>query len=449
MPHVACRILNLDGIVGLSHHYAGLSQGNLASTRHGGRRSNPRAAALQGLEKMALVHDLGGLQGVLPPHQTPRLDVLRQLGFSGTPEHVLAACARTAPQLLRQVSSASAMWTANAATVSSSALCQDGRVHITPANLSTHFHRALETPFTSRVLQRIFPSSHFIHHPALPATPEYADEGAANHCSLQGMHGLPGFSIFVYGDAAGSAHHGGFPARQSLKSSQAIARQHGLDPEHTIFLQQRPEAIAAGAFHNDVVATSEGHFCLHHQQAFIEAPEVWERIKERFEGQGSPLCVVSVSSTRLPLDTAIQSYLFNSQLIAPAADAALKMIVPSDCVEEPLTRAYVQELQDDPTIPIDQIIPVDLHQSMRNGGGPACLRLRVPLSAEELATTHQGILFTPALHQALRNWIERHYREQLDAADLADPALYTEICTALDELTQILQLPCLYDFQRT
>ncbi|EAP0071555.1 succinylarginine dihydrolase, partial [Salmonella enterica subsp. enterica serovar Stanley] len=44
--------VNFDGLVGLTHHYAGLSFGNEASTRHRFQMSNPRLAVKQGLLKM-------------------------------------------------------------------------------------------------------------------------------------------------------------------------------------------------------------------------------------------------------------------------------------------------------------------------------------------------------------------------------------------------------------
>ena len=136
--------VNFDGLVGLTHHYAGLSFGNVASTRNQQAVANPKLAARQGLLKMKQLADLGFVQAVLPPHERPQVDLLRQLGFSGTDAQVLARAAQQAPRLLCAVSSASAMWTANAATVSPSSDTADGRVHFTVANLNNKFHRASE-----------------------------------------------------------------------------------------------------------------------------------------------------------------------------------------------------------------------------------------------------------------------------------------------------------------
>lgn len=162
--------VNFDGLVGLTHHYAGLSFGNEASTTHQNRTSNPRLAAKQGLLKMKALADLGYKQGVLPPQERPAIGVLRKLGFSGSDEQVLSDVARNAPRLLSAVSSASSMWTANAATVSPSADSADGRVHFTVANLHNKFHRAIEAETTAVLLPAVFNNHrHFVHHDALPS----------------------------------------------------------------------------------------------------------------------------------------------------------------------------------------------------------------------------------------------------------------------------------------
>ncbi|WP_035516470.1 N-succinylarginine dihydrolase, partial [Pseudohaliea rubra] len=161
---------NFDGLIGNTHNYAGLSPGNLASARHAQTPSHPRAAARQGLAKMKRLHDLGLVQGFLPPHERPHLPTLRAFGFSGKPAAMLARAAREAPALLAIACSASPMWAANAATVSPSADTADGRVHFTPANLASMAHRAIEPAFTGRALQQIFADErHFAHHPPVPA----------------------------------------------------------------------------------------------------------------------------------------------------------------------------------------------------------------------------------------------------------------------------------------
>ena len=103
------------------------------------------------------------------------------------------------------------------------------------------------------------------------------------------------------------------------------------------------------------------------------------------------------------------------------------------------------ELAEDKTF--DRVEFVDLRESMDNGGGPACLRLRVVLTPDELASVASGVFLTDELVTQLENWIDRHYRESLTAADLADPDLMKESYQALDELTDLLRLGAIYDFQ--
>ena len=88
------------------------------------------AGGLEGLEKMKFLAGLGVKQAVLPPHERPRLPTLRRLGFTGGDGDILAAVQRVDPTLLAAVSSALAMWAANAATVSPSAdMPTPGRFH--------------------------------------------------------------------------------------------------------------------------------------------------------------------------------------------------------------------------------------------------------------------------------------------------------------------------------
>ncbi|MDH5491288.1 MAG: N-succinylarginine dihydrolase, partial [Myxococcales bacterium] len=254
--------INFDGLVGSTHHYAGLSRGNVASESNEGELSRPREAALQGLRKMRALWDRGVPQGVFPPQERPHLGALRALGFEGSDAEILAKVARSSPGLLQAMSSASAMWAANAATVAPSADTRDGRVHFTPANLQAKLHRSIESEGTSRMLRRIFrDEAHFAHHAPLPGGANLGDEGAANHTRLhpggaQGWGG-PGLQLFVYGRRyfarPDEPRARRYPARQAREASEAIARLHGLDPAAFILAQQNPEAIDAGVFHNDVI----------------------------------------------------------------------------------------------------------------------------------------------------------------------------------------------------
>ncbi|WP_297351261.1 N-succinylarginine dihydrolase, partial [Paraburkholderia sp.] len=222
---------NFDGLVGPTHNYAGLSFGNVASQNNEKSVANPKAAAKQGLRKMKQLADLGFHQGVLPPQERPSMRLLRELGFSGDDATVIARVARDAPELLAAASSASAMWTANAATVSPSADTEDGRVHFTPANLCSKLHRAIEHESTRRTLRAIFADrDRFEVHEALPGTPALGDEGAANHTRFCAEYGTQGVEFFVYGR---SEYRRGpepkrYPARQTFEASRAVAQRHGL-----------------------------------------------------------------------------------------------------------------------------------------------------------------------------------------------------------------------------
>ncbi|QBM19206.1 N-succinylarginine dihydrolase [Marinobacter sp. JH2] len=438
---------NFDGLVGPTHNYAGLSWGNVASKSNVNAESNPKQAALQGLAKMKALADRGYMQGVLPPHERPHLPTLRALGFDGSDEQILQAAAKQTPAILAAVSSASTMWTANAATVSPSADTADHRVHFTPANLSAKFHRSIEYEVTGRALKAIFrDEQYFVHHSALPSVSHFGDEGAANHTRLCGHYGEPGVELFVYGQHAFNQQAPAplkYPARQTLEASQSIARLHGLSSRNTVFAQQNPAAIDAGVFHNDVIAVGNGNCLFYHELAFLDEARVLAEIRERL--RGGELEAINVTAAQVPLDDAVSSYLFNSQLLN-SSDGML-LVVPGECREVASVSRYLDELVASGG-PITSVEVMDVKQSMRNGGGPACLRLRVVLNDEERHAINQGAVLTDELYARLTTWVETHYRDRLVQQDLADPKLLNEVRQALDELTGILQLGSIYDFQR-
>ncbi|MEC7814725.1 MAG: N-succinylarginine dihydrolase [Pseudomonadota bacterium] len=437
---------NFDGLVGLTHNYAGLSWGNVASKSNVHAVSNPKEAALQGLAKMKRLADRGYVQGVLPPHERPHIPTLKALGFQGSDGQILEQVAKSDPAILAAVSSASSMWTANAATVSPSADTADHRVHFTPANLSAKFHRSIEHKVTGRSLKAIFSDeSYFAHHPALPSVAHFGDEGAANHTRLCAGYGDPGVELFVYGQVAFNESAPApkrFPARQTLEASRAIARLHGLSDRRAVFAQQNPAAIDAGVFHNDVIAVGNGNTLFYHELAFLDEQRVLADLRERLTGAG--LEAVRVSADEVPIQDAVASYLFNSQLLN-TPDGML-LAVPGECREVASVSRYLDSLVASGG-PITAVEVFDVKQSMRNGGGPACLRLRVVLSDDELAAINRGVLMTDELYDRLTAWVEAHYRDELSQEDLADPMLLEEVRKALDELTGILGLGSIYDFQ--
>lgn len=441
--------VNFDGLVGPTHHYAGLSFGNEASTKHRNLVSNPKLAAKQGLAKMKALSDLGLKQGVLVPHERPHLPMLRKLGFRGDDASVLAQAMQYAPQLLSSLSSASCMWTANAATVSPSADSADGRVHFTTANLNNKFHRSIEADTTSQVLKAIFrDEQHFAHHAALPQVALFGDEGAANHNRLGGSYADRSVQVFVYGQQHfnGEAGPKRYPARQTREASEAIARLHQLDAAHTVFVQQHPDVIDQGVFHNDVIAVSNQQVLFHHQQAFLHQAQALDEIRRKMATIEQELIAIEVPTQRVSVDDAVATYLFNSQILT-RPDGGMSIVVPEESRKNAAVWGYLNDMIQMGT-PIDDIKVFDLRESMQNGGGPACLRLRVALNEQELQAVNPKVLMNEQLFTALNQWVDRHYRDRLTQADLVDPLLLIESRQALDELTVLMNLGSIYPFQQ-
>lgn len=406
--------VNFDGLIGPTHNYAGLSLGNVASATNAGAISRPRDAALQGLGKMRRLMELGLVQGFLPPQERPDVAWLRQLGFMGEDAEVCAQAWRADPALLRNASSASAMWTANAATVSPAWDTASGRCEMTAANLATMPHRSIEGPQTARLLRTIFADErHFSVHDPLPAC--FGDEGAANHMRMAPSHGAPGVEIFVFGERR---EDGRFPARQDRRASMAVARRHGLDPDRTFFAQQSHAAIQAGAFHNDVVAVANEDVLFAHEQAFEDRNALYAFISGRLRRA----TVIEAPADRISLDEAIRSYLFNSQLVT-LPEGGMALIVPAECQESGPVRLWLEEVLAGGG-PIRRVEVMNVRESMRNGGGPACLRLRVCLAPEVLAAVDPRFLLDERRWEALHRVVEARWPEAISPADLGARELW-------------------------
>ena len=400
--------VNFDGLVGPTHNYAGLAHGNLAAARSKDTISNPREAALQGLEKMWFLHKLGVPQAVLPPRARPRFDVLQKLGYSGSEPQMLEKAFKESRETLAAVYSSSFMWAANAATVCPSSDSIDGKCHLLPANLVSNFHRSIEADETHRLLNSVFcDDRHFKVHYALPAQAEFADEGAANHNRLH--HNGQGLHIFCYGASAAKR----FKSRQTYEASASVARAFQLK-NAPVFIEQSAAAVDAGAFHNDVVCVMHENIVLKHAEAF--ADKGYDQIISRLfeEVTGEALNIINVDNVSLP--EAVDSYLFNSQLVT--TDDGILLVLPLEASEVSAVSAAVQHIVDSNNA-ISSTKFFDLRQSMRNGGGPACLRLRVCLQPEELNSISKYML-TEELYSALRKLITENYRDRLTASDLVD-----------------------------
>lgn len=413
--------INFDGLVGPSHNYAGLSLGNLASANNAGEVSYPRAAALQGLGKMRHNIGLGLTQGLFAPLPRPNPVLLKALGLENIDE------TDAAQRRLRAAAwSASSMWTANAATVSPAPDTADGRCHLTAANLVTMPHRSQEWPDTVRQLRLAFGDvAAFAVHDAVP--PCFGDEGAANHMRMCASHDAPGLEIFVYGTTGGA-----FPARQHEQASRAVARLHGLNPERCLFVEQSPDAIAAGAFHNDVVAVANERVLFAHEQAFADPEGTYAAIRAKLPEAE----IVVVPANVVNLGDAIRSYLFNAQLLTlPSGEMGL--VVPLEAWETPSVRGWL-ESHVASNGPIRKVLPVDVRQSMANGGGPACLRLRV---VADPATVDPRFLLDEAKIAGLEKVVAGHWPEQIDPADLGAESLVRSVIAARAALLDALKLP--------
>jgi succinylarginine dihydrolase len=406
--------INFDGIVGPSHNYAGLSAGNLASANNAGAVSHPRAAALQGIEKMRANIALGLTQGLFLPHDRPDTAWLATLG---------TGVENAEPYMLAAAMSASAMWAANAATVSPAPDTKDHRCHLTPANLMTMPHRAHEWPGTLAQLKLAFANPAFAIHAPIPAP--FGDEGAANHMRLCRDHRSPGVEVFVYGVRGGR-----FPARQHIDASKAVARLHSVS--NALFVAQSEEAIAAGAFHNDVVAVANERVLFTHEQAFADKADFYGALTKTLP----EVEIIEVPAAIVSLANAISSYLFNAQLVT-LPDGGMALILPSEAQENAAVWGWLETLIAG-NGPIRRLIPVDVRESMANGGGPACLRLRV---VADPSTIDPRFLADGPKLDLIAEVVTRHWPENIASVDLGKPALIAQIRNARSALMDALGLP--------
>jgi succinylarginine dihydrolase len=424
--------INFDGLIGPTHNYAALSFGNLASAANAGAVSRPRDAALQGLAKMRFAMSLGLAQGVLIPLERPNTDFFRSLGFTGTDAQVCAAAHAADPRLFAQGCSASSMWTANAATVSPAADTADGRTHLSVANLARMTHRSIEHPETLAMLQTAFAHPAFVVHAALP--PAFGDEGAANHMRMGPAHAATCVEIFIHGPqevSDGPEQIGRFPARQSARASQAVARRHGLDPARTVFAAQSQAAIDAGAFHNDVVAVANEMVLFAHELAF----ENLDSLKADIARLSPEATIIEVPAAEVPLADAIASYMFNSQLVT-TAPGEMALILPREAHDNPRVKAFLDRLVTRNTA-IRAVHYVEVRESMRNGGGPACLRLRV---VADPATVDPRFMLDAGKADRLEALIATHWPETIGPDDLGNPDLWAQAWAARRALLSTLGL---------
>lgn len=431
---------NVDALPGPTHLFSGLGVGNIASMEHRDQTAYPKQAALENLAKAELVAGLGIPQYIWLPPARPDFALLRRVGFAGSDREIVAAAMETAPAMLQAALSSAFMWAANSGTFSPAVDCEDNCYHFTPANLISSLHRGSEATDRAVDLKAMLAGSldrPLIVHDTLPALVPLRDEGAANHMRLCSADGSKALNVFVYGDAPGSKGPSRHFPRQTLESVQALARQHQLPVGQTAFIQQHPAAIDAGAFHNDVIATSHRTLLIYHELAFADDAAA-DTLAEQFrEHVGQPLRTYKVSTAHLSLPDAISSYLFNSQIVSDTR-AKWTIICPEQCRTIAAARKVVERIIADPNLPIDKAIYVKLNQSMSGGGGPACVRLRLPI-AENSALFQADCVYRLTKDRAdrLREAIAESYPERLSLKDFARPEICDQVTNARDALVAV------------
>ena len=442
--------INFDGLIGPTHNYSGLSDGNIASKKNFFSVSNPKEAALQGLKKAKILINAGLNQGLFLPHERPFIPGLKKLGFSGDNETILKSAYEYSKVLLSNFSSASSMWAANAATISPSPDTKDGKVHITPANLNTMFHRSLESDFTYTQCKLIFSDTCFVvHKPALSIS-GYGDEGAANHLRISKTHEDKGFEIFVFGEsgfkeeAFAEYQKTSFIKRQALEVSKSVAFSHKLDRNNVFYLQQHPRAIDKGSFHNDIVSLSNENIFIAHEKAFVNR-DVLNHVLEHLELEVKNFNYIEIPDKEIPLDDIISSYLLNSQLFTNG-EGEMQLILPAEVQNYENCMQWLDKLKQTSDVKLFDF--VNIKQSMMNGGGPACLRLKVILNEDEIKKVNKNFILNNKRLELIEDLIEREYRDVLYPDDLKDPSLLEESRRVLDELTQIFGTGSIYEFQK-
>jgi succinylarginine dihydrolase len=423
-----------DGLIGPSHNYSGLSFGNVASTSNEGDVSKPRLAALQGLQKMEFVSNLGVYQFILPPPIRPNLHYARKMGLDLLDIATYQDLTPLKMELVRACWSASSMWAANAATISPQLHSSDAKLHITPANLASGLHRSQEANERYQLLKNIFASvQNVMVHDALPACTNMTDEGAANHMHLASSQSDVGVEIFVYGKADNAPSSSKFPARQSRKSFEVIAMNHKLSPERTIFVQQNPLAIDAGVFHNDVIAMSNENILIYHELSFANEADFLSELRSK---AAFDLQLIRISNEELPIAAAVESYFYNSQLLKlPNGENCI--VAPLEAKNNPHAHSVLKRIEAAKDNNVNKVHFIDVRESMKNGGGPACLRLRIIMTPQQMAAIPPQYHFNAANHEKIAEFVSKNYPEEIAPEMIYNPNFARQI---IDVSTKLLEL---------
>jgi len=216
----------------------------------------------------------------------------------------------------------------------------------------------------------------------------------------------------------------------------SCARLHGLRDDQLLFLQQAPDGIDAGAFHSDVLAVGNEQLLLVHELAFVHGSATLNELRALL---GDEFEFELATNAELPVSDAVHAYPFNSQLVT-LPDGRMAVIAPEESRASPAARAFLERVLAGRNA-VSAVHYVDVNGSMKNGGGPACLRLRVPLTDEERSAISTRVFLDDALYEAARAWITRRYRDRVTPTDLGDPDFFDENRRALSELSTLLGVP--------
>ncbi|AMV32107.1 N-succinylarginine dihydrolase [Pirellula sp. SH-Sr6A] len=444
------REFNIDGLIGPTHHFGGLGVGNVASESNRNKIAHPRSAALEGLSKIRKLYELGVPQFYLPPPGRPNWDWMMALGFQSQDAKDWSRCAKQFPSLFSSSLSSSFMWMANAATCSSRVDTTDGIGRLVIANLAASLHRGQESPERHHQLRHLFQRLDTIEViEALPSLVPLRDEGAANAMRCWNPSNHQGIYVFVFGEtyqgitrsiASGETRvqRGVYPSRQTSLASQLIARSLRIPDSRSVFVQQHPQAIDAGVFHNDVIATSHEDFLLLHERAYLDQSTELDRISETFRKEcGGELSIFVITEDELPLSEAVATYLFNSQIVT-RSDGSWCMFCPIECMTSPAVTQVLQRIQSqEPRL--GEIEFVSLRESMANGGGPACLRLRVYASDEEIEQIPLGARIQDESLFYLERLIASEYPDSVQLDDFLDLQLVNHCRRVSEAISQYWQ----------
>jgi len=421
--------LNISELPGPTFMYSGLSADNVASLNNKHLAANPLKFALLSLQRMRLLLEEGVHQVIFPPHRRPDLQALGYCGFTGDMGHMIGSADKFSRGYLESLLAASSVWTANAATVTPSADSEDGKVHITTANLNSHFHRSIEASQTHAKLARVFADDNFFAlHQALPSHNRFSDEGAANHMRFHVEGENRGLNVFVYGNDPDNP--GYMQGRQSLWASKAICQLHALSSTQVWLQKQSKEAISRGIFHNDIISMNSHDLLVFHQQAY----ENHESLIEKLTALG--ICCVEIKAEEFSLEHALKTYFFNSEFIK-GKDGSQVLVMSEKCQHDAKVHAQLERIQTAYNKEIKTIY-VDLDDSLKNGGGPACLRLRVQLNQEQFSAIPSKFLLTQNKLNALQEVVTRFYRESLSYEDVFTETFQLSLQPVYSRLEQVL-----------